>query len=264
MAYRFLDPNPVFFELDGTLIAANGSLQFFNRGTTTPKTTFNSPALSTANANPVPLDAAGRANTEIWLSGDYTVVLRDDLGATIWTRDVLDSASGGTTIPTLVSGEFLTNDGINLQWDAIRQVPDPTGNANRLLSTDGSNLLWVNQQAIPQPDITVATGSFKARGSSATPYFFMQAGSATVSPSNAPSASVNVTFPTAFSSLVHIGVTANSNTATGSPAPLVANVVSSSTSGFTVVFDPAEGNSSNANIVNSFTYSWFAIGQSTS
>lgn len=80
MSYRFLDPNPVYFELDGTIIAANGSLTFYDLGTTTPKATYNSSALSIANANPVPLNAAGRASVEIWLSGNYTVVLKDDLG----------------------------------------------------------------------------------------------------------------------------------------------------------------------------------------
>lgn len=239
MAYRFLDPNPVYFELDGTLIAANGSLQFFNRSTTTPKTTFNSAAMSTANANPVPLDAAGRASTEIWLSGDYTVVLRDDLGATVWTRDVLDSASGGTTIPTLVSGEFLTNDGINLQWDAIRQVPDPTGQANKVLGTDGANLIWENKPAAPTLPITVYSNGIGI-GDGTNTFRILQA-SATGVNAGGRFQTVNVTFPITFTATPSVSVQlTNASQVSGFGNNPSSRISSVTTTGFTVVWTMGE------------------------
>ena len=77
MSYRFLDPNPVLFDTDGITPCANGSLQFYDIGTTTPKNTFNTSALSVANTNPITLNASGRSPVEIWLGGNYTVVLKD-------------------------------------------------------------------------------------------------------------------------------------------------------------------------------------------
>lgn len=38
-AYRFTDPSPVQFNLAGTASAVNGSLTFYDIGTTTPKST---------------------------------------------------------------------------------------------------------------------------------------------------------------------------------------------------------------------------------
>ena len=260
MAYRFLDPNPVYFELDATRIAANGSLTFYNINTTTPKNTFNSEALSTPNPNPVPLDAAGRASVEVWLDGDYTVVLKDDLGATVWTRDVIDSASGGTTIPALVSGEFLTNDGINLQWDAVRQVPDPTGQANRILSTDGSNLLWINQQAIPQPDITTTTTSITI--GDGTRRYRILTGSATAPSSGTNRTSLNITFPSAFSQ-TPIWIDVKVNQVPISDAALVATAVTNqSTTGFLATFDVADRHFVTGTYINaSFPFRWIAIGE---
>ena len=262
MAYRFLDPNPVYFELDGTLIAANGSLTFYSIGTTTPKNTFNAPNLVTANTNPVALDSAGRANVNIWLDGDYTVVLKDDLGATVWTKDVIDAASGGTTIPTLVAGQFLSNDGINLDWEAVRQVPDPAGNANRILSTDGANLLWVNQQTIPQPDIantstsiTIGDGTIRYRFATGTD----------TGPSTGTNQSVkSVTFPTPFTQApIWIDVKVNKVPISG--VALVATAITNiTTTGFTATFDTADrhfaGNAENY-INASFPFTWIAIGQ---
>lgn len=260
MAYRFLDPNPVYFELDGTLLAANGSLTFYDQGTTTPKNTFNAPDLLTANPNPVTLDAAGRASVEIWLGGDYTVLLKDDLGATIWTRDVLDSASGGTTIPALVSGQFLTNDGINLDWEAVRQVPDPSGNANKILSTDGANLLWVNQQTIPEPDIANTTTSITI-GDGTTRYRILM-GTGTAPSSGTNRTSTTVTFPTAFSA-APIWVDVKVNQVPISPVALVATAATSiGTGSFLATFDTADRHFVDGSyITSSFPFSWIAIGQ---
>ena len=65
---------------------SGGTIDTFEAGTTTPKQTFTDSTESTANANPVVLDAFGRA--DIWLdTGSYKFVLKDSTGSAIKTVD---------------------------------------------------------------------------------------------------------------------------------------------------------------------------------
>lgn len=262
MAYRFTDPNPVQFDTTGLELCSNGTLTFYVRGTTTPKNTYNAPDLITANSNPVSLTSAGRASVQVWMDGDYTVLLKDELGATVWSRDIYDPESSGTTIPALVSGQFLTNDGINLDWEAIREVPDPTGSANKVLGTDGANLIWVSQTAIPEPDIT-NTATSSTIGDGTTNIRFLT-GTATGTNAGGRTQTVNVTFASAFSStpifvtctLTNAG---NLSTAGNNPSQKITSI---STTGFTVVWTMGELDDTRAqydfNAAVSFSY--LAIG----
>ena len=60
MAYRFLDPHPIFLT-DALVAVAGGSLNFYENNTTTPKSCYGEPALSTDNGSVLTLDSAGRA-----------------------------------------------------------------------------------------------------------------------------------------------------------------------------------------------------------
>lgn len=73
---------------------ANGKLYFYVPGTTTLKDTWLDPAQSTLNANPITLDAAGRAI--IYGVGQYRQVLFDQFGAEIWDQ----LTQGGTSFNT--------------------------------------------------------------------------------------------------------------------------------------------------------------------
>ena len=78
-----------------------GKCNFYEPGTTTLKTTYTTSAISVANANPVVLDSAGRAN--IWLNGNYRVIVKDSTGATtIYDEDNInpETASSLTAIST--------------------------------------------------------------------------------------------------------------------------------------------------------------------
>lgn len=156
MAFRFFPPGIQFFTNDGQVLAG-GSLTFSDSGTTDPRPTYSDPELSTPNSNPVELDGAGRPNTDIWGDGSYRVVLKDSLGATIAT---LDNVSGpqGIPDPALQAGKFLSNDGTDIFWIAIREVPDPDGASNGdVLTTDGAgNMDWqptgvANIRQVPDP-----------------------------------------------------------------------------------------------------------------
>lgn len=70
---------------DNANALAGGKVFTYQAGTTTPKTTYTSYDLSSANPNPVILDSAGRAS--IWGEGAYKVVVKDANDVTLWTTD---------------------------------------------------------------------------------------------------------------------------------------------------------------------------------
>jgi hypothetical protein len=88
-----------------------GLLYTYASGTTTPKATYTSSTLGTANTNPVVLDARGEA--QVWLgSGSYTMLLQTSAGVTIWSADgitdgaradqlTVDDGSSGSLFTTL-------------------------------------------------------------------------------------------------------------------------------------------------------------------
>lgn len=105
MANRFFNPNDQF--ASATAVYAGGFLYFYVTATSTLTNTYNSSALSSANANPVELDSAGRASVEIFLdpSVTYKVVLKDVDLNTIWTRDpVVDPAANVTAAFQVYNG----------------------------------------------------------------------------------------------------------------------------------------------------------------
>lgn len=260
MSYRFINPAPVLFNLAGTEPAAGGSLTFYERGTTTDKDTWSDEAMGdpNLNENPVPLDSSGRANTEIWLDGEYTCVLKDSLGATIWTRDLVSEAGTGTSLPALTTDYFLSNDGTNLLWAAIRQVPDPTGQANKVLSNDGSNLLWMTPETVEQPDFASTSTSWRAGPEDGT-HFFVQSDTDSAPASGSVTTSATVTFDTPFTTIFNVVVTVTSNSQPG--GPVVSFLTADpTTTGFTVMFDIAEGAVSGANFANPVPFRWTAFG----
>lgn len=71
---------------------AGGKAYFYEPGTSTPKDTYTTSALTTANANPVILDSAGRA--AIWLANaDYDMKLTDSADVTVYTASNINPAA---------------------------------------------------------------------------------------------------------------------------------------------------------------------------
>lgn len=62
---------------------SGGKVYFYAAGTATPKDTYTDNTLGTANPNPVVLDSRGEA--DIYLSGDYKIILKDADEVEIWT-----------------------------------------------------------------------------------------------------------------------------------------------------------------------------------
>lgn len=100
MALPLVAPKFQAFDSNGDPLVG-GKLYTFEPGTTTPKATFTTSALSVANANPVILDSRGEA--DVWPSGTTKYVLKDSSDNTIWTVDNV----GGN--PLVVAYSFKAN-----------------------------------------------------------------------------------------------------------------------------------------------------------
>ncbi len=70
-----------FFDINGKPLVA-GTVYFYQVGTLVPKDTWQDPAQTLLNTNPVVLDSRGQAI--IYGSGTYRQVLKDSRGNTIW------------------------------------------------------------------------------------------------------------------------------------------------------------------------------------
>src|ERR1700743_2804660 len=251
-SFRILDQFPVYLNTLGVR-ASGGTLQFFDSGTTTPKDVFGDEGLTINNGPVILLGTDGRAVDDIWGNGNYRVRLYDVNNTLIAEADDVEiPGGGGTAIPSLVPGDFLTNDGANLLWQPILQVADPTGQSGKILGTDGTSIFWQSTSALNIPTITPVTGGVSAGG------FMWLQGSGSVPASGTTNASAVVTFPTAFTSAPFAIAVAGAQCQPGGPA-VCANDAASTT-GVTFVFDIAEGNSGQANFVNATPYTWFAFG----
>ena len=76
---------PQFTDSNGNPVAG-GLLYSYTTGTTTPLSTY-ADATGTLNANPVVLDAAGRAAVYLLRGTGYKLVLRTAAGVSVWQRD---------------------------------------------------------------------------------------------------------------------------------------------------------------------------------
>ncbi|MEB1529899.1 gp53-like domain-containing protein [Xanthomonas sp. WHRI 7945] len=258
MSFRFYNPAPVFMDLLGLAPLAGGSLQFFAIGTTTPKGTWSDSELMVANPNPVPLDSSGRANVNIWGDGAYTVRATAADGTSVWTRDVDSGAGAGATIPALLTGKFLTNDGSNLIWADVLQVPDPTGSANKILGTDGSNLIW---QAAPTiPDLPVENHANRVKIGT----LLIQWGASQAPATGQRQTGVAVPFPFAFSGApYHVDITVTSTALVSSGVLAVDAVPTKDANGCSVQFDTNDFGNNASRFVNPVPFTWVAYGPTT-
>lgn len=220
--YRLYDPNPAYVNLLGTESAPGGTLTTYDLGTTTPKTTYADYAKSVPNANPVELDSSGRADTEIWLDGDYTIVLKDADDTTIWTRDVRPEVAPGLALPDPVGhdGEVVVASGSGFVLEDRLQLPDPTGSASYMLvvNSDGTDYILQAQPEpeeieVPDPEVTIdgTNKTFTASASTLDDKFVIQVVTGSIAANNEKSMSGAVVFDTAFTALwaVHVQVRAS-------------------------------------------------------
>jgi hypothetical protein len=82
MAAVLLPEGKQSFQTNGSLPLVGGKVYTYEPGTSTPKDTYTTSAMSVANANPVILDSRGEAT--IFWSGAYDVILKTSADVTIW------------------------------------------------------------------------------------------------------------------------------------------------------------------------------------
>lgn len=110
-----LSPPPKFHvsKADGTPAEAWELFTYIN-GTSTPKATYQDFGLGSPNTNPVVLDARGEAT--LFLSGSYKFVLKDDVGATIWTVDEIRDLTTDQTFTNAIFSGTLTINSTSVSW----------------------------------------------------------------------------------------------------------------------------------------------------
>lgn len=263
-AYRVFDPNPVFWNQLVTEPLRAGWIQFYDIGTTTPKNTWSDADLTVLNTNPIVLDGGGRFEVNVFGDGDYTMAAFDRFGAPQWTRDIISGQSAGQTIPALETDEFLTNDGSNLLWAIIRQMPDATGSNGQVPVTNGGGPNGYTLQNLPAANtsaITFPTGGIKI--SDGTTAWMIQRGSGTI-PANGASATgtVAVNFGTAFSAAPTVLATINGTAGVSNPLGGIPGIGAAGigTTGFTAAIDTNGYGSPNVFLQNATPFLWVAIG----
>lgn len=265
MPRQFVNPAPVLHDILGIDPAFNGSLTFYEIGTTTPKDTWSDYDQNILNENPVPLDSAARSSTQIWGEGEYTIVLRNADGETVWTRDWRPEQAGSDALPAKESGKFLTTDGESWLLDSITQVPDPTGFSGRILSTDGANLLWVTPASIvPEPPEPPVYPIGPEGNGFRIGDLLLQFGTGSWPATGQTSASQNITFPEEYDSVMWAQAVPTQGTTTNNSVPtnLIPSTESLSNTGFTaaVQTNGAMVSGSRGHILTATTFRWFAIG----
>ena len=249
--FRILDPFPAYLNLLG-VPASGGSLKFFDSETDDPKDVFGDADLTVNNGPSVLIGTDGRTVVDVWGSGSYTVRLyAPDDTLIAEAEDVTLPGGGGTAIPTLVAGSFLTNDGAVLQWEDILQVPDPTGQSGKILGNDGSNLIW---QALTQfvPEID---GTSLKLGT-----ILIQWGTDTIPASGTTSSAKAITFGKPFLSTLYVNASLNQVAGiTASGGYPTISTFGWSTTGATanINFSIADGST---DITSPCAIAWLAIG----
>lgn len=89
MAEIFIPPYQQLFSsnTEEPELLAGSMLYFYDEGTTTARTVYQNAALTTAHAQPVVADSAGRFAPIYLPVGNYKVVHKDSDGNTLWTAD---------------------------------------------------------------------------------------------------------------------------------------------------------------------------------
>jgi hypothetical protein len=267
-SFRILNQAPQYLLANGD-VNAGGKLYTYETDLTTPKSTWAEEALTTLNSNPVVMDAAGRTLTDVWGDGEYGVVMTDADDVVIWTRNNVQAGGDpAQAIPALVTDRFLFNDGVDLIWSEVLQVPDPTGLSNYYLASDGTGVPVWTQFPEPEPpaasDITVSGVNADFAGTGGN--FRIVTGAATGTNAGGRTQSISVTFAAAFSAapVVFPVLTNSGNLSTfgNQPSPKITAV---STTGFTVLWTMGELDDSQAgyDFNAAVSMSWVAMGNYT-
>jgi hypothetical protein len=122
---------PQFSDAEGVPVAS-GKLYSFVAGTSTPQPTYSDVGLTTANANPIVLNAAGQATTTIYLKPTgYKFRLDDANAVTLWTVDHVEDVgaafAAGFGVGLTTGGKAVTSGYTVLTSDRLVTVSSTGG-----------------------------------------------------------------------------------------------------------------------------------------
>jgi hypothetical protein len=106
-----------------TVPAVGYKLYTYTAGTSTPKATYTDYTLGSSNTNPVVMDARGECN--LWLSGNYKLVLKTDADVTVWTVDEVRDLTSSQTLTNMTLAGTLTVTSTAVTWSG-----NPTHSGN--------------------------------------------------------------------------------------------------------------------------------------
>lgn len=263
MSFRILNQFPVYLGNDGRPLFG-GYLAFYDSGTTDPKSVYGDPGLTIDNGPTVELDATGRTAHDIWGDGSYRVRLYAANGTPVAEADDVEIPGGNAaTIPSLVDGWFLTNNGALMLWAPIRQLPDPTGQDGKMVVADGDGYLLVPQPEPPdppEPDIEVTADGVIIGGGEDTK-FVIKTGTVTIPATGQHRASTSVNFAEAFTTCLQVSAQVATYSTTSFNATGTCSVTAKTASGFTLNYDVnIDDNHGGWNMTSPVTITWVAFG----
>lgn len=169
MAADAVFPSMQTVQVDG-LVQYTARAYFFEPGTTTPKPTYTTSALSTAHPHPLPVNGVGRF-PPVWLGvGNYRVQIKTDAGTLLEDYDNLpggpvdvvipDPVDPGTVIPTGFEMDSETNSLPVDGWvRANGRTIGPAGSAATELASDTTEALYFQRwNQVPQPAVSGGPG----------------------------------------------------------------------------------------------------------
>ena len=269
MATRPGSPYPQFTDNSGAIVAG-GSLTFSDTGTSTARPVYGERALTTNLGNVITLNSAGRWPSDVWLSGNYRVILKDSTGAQIWAKDDVRDLETATSyaLPNPASGtagQVLTTTGAAYALATVLALPDPTGSANKMVVADSLGLAYT---LVNQPTATVYSATSLPGGivQGATSFqigkMLIQTGSSSAPAVSGLQTSAAITFPVAYATLLHVDATPSAAGIVdgGGESGVTASTVSRSASGFTASFYLGLDHATDHRIASAVPFSWIAFG----
>tara|TARA_R110001599_G_scaffold173340_2_gene365162 strand:- start:10669 stop:13392 length:2724 start_codon:yes stop_codon:yes gene_type:complete len=160
MAVSMIGPKFYAWDKNGKPLAF-GQLFTYQARTNNPKDTYKTEDQITANTNPVILNGEGYA--DVYLSGSYKMVLKDDKNNEIWTSDPVSSAEPSEWVLCLTanyisSTSFKVNGNFTTQYEEGRRVRIDNNAAEYSYATIKSTSFAANETTIEVDAAIVTTG----------------------------------------------------------------------------------------------------------
>jgi hypothetical protein len=164
-------------------------------------------------------------------------------------------------VPVPNEGEFISGDGTNYALVTVREVPDPTGQSNKILGTDGSSVFWVTRPADGTNGAAGVSDIANASGSVRIGTLLIQWGSGSAAASGTDTTSATITFGTAFSATPYFVVPSVTVASVNGTSLVATSYTSPSTTGCTINFNNADRHfDGSSKLTSAIPFTYIAVG----